>query len=146
MPTKLSCTMVDAYGRTTHRVYGMEDQALLADYVIAAGAFLTALEAVTDLGLVRADFIIPLASPEWGVIAGANVDTGATASGWISLGGGKKASMKMPGIKAALVAADGSVAVSGAVATFLGEFEDAEDFNLSDGEQIETWIRAALDR
>ena len=146
MTVKLSVTLNDAYGRTTHRVYGMEDQILLADYVTAATAFLTALEAVTDLGCVRADFIIPLASPEWDDIAGANVDTGGTASGWINLGGGKKASMKIPGVKASLVSADGSIAISGATATFLGEFEDAEDFNLSDGEQIESWIRAALDR
>jgi len=144
--TKLSVTLEDAYGRTTHRTYGMEDQTLLADYIVAAGAFLTALEAVTDLACVRADFIIPLSSPEWDVVAGANVDVGATASGWIVDGNGSKASMKIPGIKASLVASDGSVAITGATATFLGEFEDAEDFNLSDGEQIDSWIRAALDR
>lgn len=146
MGVKLSCTYVDDYGRTTHRTYGMEAQTLLADYIAAAGGFLTAMEAVTDLGLVRAEFHIPLASPEWAAISGANVDVGATASGWISLGGGKKASMKVPGIKDALVGADGSVAISGAMATLLAEFEDAADFNLSDGEQIESWIRAALDR
>jgi len=143
--TKLSVTMEDAYGRTTTRVYGMEDQVLLADYVTAAGSFLTALQAVTDLACVKASFIIPLASPEWAVTAGANVDTGGTASGWIT-DGQKKASMKMPAIKPALVAADGTIAITGAVATFLNEFEDTEDFNLSDGEQIESWIRAALDR
>lgn len=143
---KLSVTLVDDYGRTTHRVYEMEPQALLADYITAAEAFLTALEAVTDLGCVRADFLIPLASAPFAVTAGANVDVGATASGWIVDGNGKKASMKLPGIKASLVSDDGSVAITGATATFLAEFEDAADFDLSDGEQIESWIRAALDR
>jgi len=143
---KLSITFADDFGRTTHRVYGMETQALLADFEIAAQAFCTAFQAVTDLQLIRADFIIPVVDPSFAVTSGANVDVGATASGWISEGNGKKASMKIPGIKPALVDSDGSVPVSGAVATFLAFFEDADDFNLSDGEQIEGWIRATLDR
>jgi len=142
---KLSVTMDDAYGRTTTRVYGMEPEALLADILINVGAFLTALQAVTDLGCVKASIIIPIAAPEWAETAGANVDTGATFSGWVSVGQ-KKASLKIPGIKATLVGADGSVADGGVTATFLDEFEDLADFNLSDGEQIDTWIRGALDR
>lgn len=145
MGIKLSVTMTDDYGRTTTRVYGMETEALLADLQTNAGAFLTALEAVTDFGVVKANFIIPVTSPEFAVTAGANVDVGGTASGWVTAGY-KKASMKIPGVKAALVGSDGSIAIAGAVATFLAEFEDAADFNLSDGEQIESWIRAALDR
>lgn len=145
MGTKLSITMDDAYGRTTKRVYGMETQTLLADYVFSAAAFATALAAVTDLGLVKMNLIIPVTGEEFAETAGANVDVGATASGWID-SGMKKASLKVPGIKASLVAADGSVAITGVVATFLALFEDAADFNLSDGEQIEDWIRAALDR
>ena len=145
MGTKLSVTMDDAYGRTTTRVYGMEDQTLLADYLAAVTSFLAALEAVTDLGCVKATLMIPISAPEWAETAGANVDTGGTFSGWVEAGA-KKASLKIPGIKPALVASDGSIADSGATATFLNEFEDAADFNLSDGEQIDTWIRGALDR
>lgn len=143
---KLSVTMQDAYGRTTHRVYGMETQVDLASYAAAAAAFLAALEDVTDLGVTRADIILPVAAAAFAVTAGANVDVGATASGLIDGGGGKKAAMKLPGIKPALVNPDGSVPISGVVATWLAEFEDAADFNLSDGEQIESWIRATLDR
>lgn len=142
---KLSVTMDDAYGRTTTRVYGMEDEALLANLQTSAAAFLTALEAVTDLGCVKANFIIPVTSPEFAETALASVDRGATFSGWIDVGM-KKASLKIPGIKLSLVAADGSVADAGATATFIGLFESAQDFNLSDGEQIDTWIRGALDR
>lgn len=145
MGIKLAVTYDDAYGRTTSRVYGMEVQALLADLQISAAAFLTAVAAVTDLGCVKANIIIPVTDPAFAETAGANVDVGATASGWVEAGM-KKASMKIPGIKPALVAADGSVAITGVVATFLALFEDAADFNLSDGEQIDTWIRAALDR
>lgn len=146
MTIKLSVTMDDAYGRTTQRTYGMEDEALLATLQASAAAFLTALAAVTDLGVVKANFIIPvLPDPTFAETAGANVDVGATASGWIEAGM-KKASMKVPGIKDALVSADGSVDITGVVATFLALFESAANFNLSDGEQIDTWIRAALDR
>ena len=143
---KLSCTFVDAYGRTSSRVYGMEDQLLLADYIAAATAFLTAYQAVTDLGLIKADLIIPMSGEEWAVTAGANVDTGATASGWLDAGLGKKASLKYPAPKAAQIDPDGSIPIVGAVATFLAEFTTGEDFNLSDGEQIESWIKAALDK
>lgn len=148
MAGKLSCRMGDAYGRTTNRVYGMETQTLLADYVTAYTAFLTALEAVTDLSLIKADLILPVIGLDWAVVAGANLDTGATASGWLDAGTGKKASLKIPGIKPALVAADGTVAIAGATATFLDEFITTGDFNLSDGEQVEVggWIRATLDR
>lgn len=145
MGIKLSVTMDDAYGRTTTRVYGMEDEVLLATLQTSAAAFLTALQAVTDLGVVKANFIIPVTSPEFAETAGANVDVGGTASGWVDAGM-KKASMKIPGVKATLVDSDGSIDITGVIATFLALFEDAADFNLSDGEQIEAWIRAALDR
>jgi len=123
----------------------MEEVTTLAQMQTDAAEFLAALEAVTDLGCVKATISFEVTSPEFAETAGANADTGATASGWITAGQ-KKASMKIPGIKASLVAADGSVAITGAVATFLALFEDADVFNLSDGEQIDTWIRASLDR
>ena len=145
MGTKLHLTLDDAYGRTTHRTYGMEEETTLAQMQTDAAAFLTALEAVSDLGCVKASISFAVTAPEYAETAGANVDVGATASGWVTAGM-KKASLKIPGIKPALVAADGSVADAGATATFLGLFEDAAVFNLSDGEQIESWIRAALDR
>lgn len=148
MTAKLSVRMTDDYGRSTNRVYGMETQTLLADYVTAYSAFFTALAAVTDLAMEKADLIIQISGEEWAVTSGANLDTGATASGLINAGLGKRASMKIPGIKPALVGADGTVAISGATATFLDEFISTGDFNLSDGEQIAVggWTRASLDR
>lgn len=145
MGMKLSVTFDDAYGRTTTRVYGMEDEALLVDIQTNVANFLTAMEAVTDLGCVKATILIPATSPEWDEIALASVDRGGTFSGWVTAGM-KKASIKVPGIKLALVAADGSIADSGATALWLDEFEEGADFNLSDGEQIEAWIRGSLDR
>ena len=145
MGTKLHVTMDDAYGRTTHRTYGMEEETTLAQMQTDAAAFLTALEAVTDLGCVKASISFDVTAPEFAETALASVDRQGTFSGWIDAGM-KKASLKIPGIKLSLVAADGSIADAGATATFLGLFESAAVFNLSDGEQIETWIRGALDR
>jgi len=147
MGAKLSVTLVDDYGRTTKRVIGMEDQTLLADYDTAAAALLTDLAAVSDLGVVKADLIINVdgaeaTDPE----TGANVDVGGTFSGWIASGDGKKASLKVPGVKASLVSADGSIAITGDMAAYLANWGTAGDFNLSDGEQISSWIRGALDK
>lgn len=144
MGTKLHVTLDDAYGRTTSRVYGMEEETTLAQMQTDAAAFLTALEAVTDLGCTKATISFDVTSPEWDEIALANKDRGGTFSGWI-VAGQKKASLKIPGVKLSLVAADGSIADAGATATFLNLFESAAVFNLSDGEQIATWIRGSLD-
>jgi len=145
MGTKLHLTLDDDHGRTTHRTYGMEEVTTLAQMQTDAAELLTALEAVSDLGCVKASISFDVTSPEYAQVADANVDTGATFSGWVDAGM-KKASMKIPGIKYSLVGADGSIAIAGAVATFLALFEDADVFNLSDGEQIEAWIRGSLDR
>jgi len=145
MGTKLHVTLDDAYGRTTHRTYGMEEVTTLAQMQTDAAELLTALAAVSDLGCVKASISFDVTSPEYAETAGANIDVGATASGWI-VDGQKKASMKIPSIKPASVESDGTVLIAGVVATFLALFEDADVFNLSDGEQIESWIRATLDR
>lgn len=145
MGTKLHLTLDDAYGRTTHRVYGMEEVTTLAQMQTDAAEFLAALENVTDLGCVKASISFDVTSPEFAETAGANVDTGGTFSGWIDAGM-KKGSMKIPAIKPALVGSDGTIAISGATAIFLALFEDADVFNLSDGEQIEAWIKGKLDK
>lgn len=142
----LTLTMVDAYGRQTNRRYEMETQVDILTYQGVSDAFVAALQAVTDLGLVRADLILQSISSGFAVTAGANVDVGATFSGYLAAGGGKKASMRLPGVKASLVDPDGSVPIAGVTATWLAEFETAGDFQLSDGETIDSWIRGALDK
>jgi hypothetical protein len=143
---KLSVSLVDAYGRTTKRVYGMDSQVDLATYLSVAAAYVDALQAVTDLGTVRVDIIIPSGEAQTAAQAGANVDRGGTFSGFIEDGNGKKASLKLPCPKLSLVNDDGSIPIEGAVATWLAEFEDDGDFTLSDGERVETWIAGSLDR
>jgi len=146
MGGKLGLVLVDDRKRTTARSYEMETQALLVDYVTAAQALITALEAVTDLGLLRGSITINLAGEEFAAQTDANVDVGGTASGFVTDGDGSKASMRIPGVKMSLVGDDGVIAITGAVATFLAMFEAAGAFTLAKGKTIASWIRATLDK
>jgi hypothetical protein len=128
----------------------MTDQILLADYVNNANALLTALQAITDLEIVRADIImsgeatLPGADP-----TGSNVDVGATFSGLAGEAENKRIGVKVPGITLSYVDPDGTIDVSDPdIAAFLDLFGDPPDnkFKLSDGEYVETWDRGTLDK
>jgi hypothetical protein len=142
----VSVTLVDAFGRTTNRRYELEPQLDLATYETVVADYVADLLAVTDLGLVKADLILPQlglgSTPE----VGANVDVGATFSGLLEGDEGKKASIKLPGIAMVNVNPDGSVPITGVVEEWLGNFETGGVFLLSDGESIESWLAGALDR
>jgi len=144
----LSLTFEDSYGRRTRKLVEMEHQALHADQVAVAVAFSTAIEAVTDLGLVRADIIYQAVDEGFDPTAGSNIDVGATFSGVLYDANGEKASFKIPGIKAALVDPDGSVPLTGAVGTALAFFVNATPYDLflSDGETIDHWLAGSLDK
>lgn len=146
MSAKLSLTLEDSRGRTTKRVYGMEDQVLLATYLTVITAFVTALTAVTDLGLVKATLLIDVLGEEFAYVADSNIDVGATASAWLDTTPARKGSAKIPGIKMTLISSDGSMPITGAVATYLAEFETAGDFNLAQQQQVDSWIKGALDK
>jgi hypothetical protein len=143
----LSLTLADAYGRTTTKLIEMERDPLdWSNNMLQAANFIDELQAVTDLACVRADLIDRGIDDGFDVTAGANVDTGATFTGFLVDGNGAKASFKIPGIKPALVNSDGSIPITGAVATLLAEFTADEQFLLSDGEKIESWISGSLDK
>lgn len=146
MSATLSVSLIDSKNRVTKRKYGMETQVLLADYVTAATAFLTALGAVSDLGIEKANFLIPLTGVETSAVALSNIDTGGTFTGTLDTTVPRDASTKVPGIKDALVGGDGSIAITGDVATYLAEFETAGDMNLAQGHQISNWKRGVLDK
>lgn len=146
MSAKFSATLEDSRGRTTKRVYGMETQALLADYLTAITGFVTALTAVTDLGLVKATLLIDVLGEEFAFVADSNIDVGATASAWLDTTPARKGTVKVPGIKMTLISSDGSMPITGAVATFLAMFETADDFNIAQGQQVDSWIKGALDK
>lgn len=143
----LSLQLVDDYGRITRRVIEMKPQTLLADMIVNAQALVNALEDVTDLAVVRADLVIHGEVSGFAVTSGANVDVGATFSGYIEGGEGKKASLKVPGFKASLVDTDGSVPLTGVTATYLAMWVDpGNSALLSDGEAIDAWIKGTLDK
>lgn len=147
MAEYLSCVFIDSRGRHTNRKYEVETQTLKADYGTLATAFAGELEDITDLGLVSVKLIRPL-GVSFAVTADSNIDTGATFNGLVYDGGGKQASIKVPGFKMALVDDDGSIDLDAAVVdAFLDRFlQAAGDFLLSDGEQMASWTRGSLDR
>jgi hypothetical protein len=142
----LSLTFADSFGRTTTKLFEMKNEVLHADQVLDAQGIIAELANVTDLGVIRADIIYRGVDEGFAPTAGSNIDVGATFSGYIVDGNGKKASLKVPGIKLSLVDSDGTVPITGAVETFLNDFEDGMVLYLSDGEQIDTWIKGALDK
>ena len=149
MTVQYSLTLVDDYGRLTRKVLEAEQVALLADQITAMENVINQLEDVTDLGLVRADLVYVGAGTPFAVTEGANVDVGGTFSGYIEDGNGKKASTKVPGIKASLVNEDGTISIdNAAVEDWLELFvEDTPNsLFLSDGETIDYWISGSLDR
>lgn len=150
MAAVLSITLIDGYGRETTKRVEMTEQLLLADYVNNANAYLAALNAITDLQILKAhinlddDLTIPAADP-----AGSNVDVGATFSGFVGDAEGKKASLKVPGITMSFVGTLGVIdPTQTEIAAFLDLYGDPPDnkFRLSDGEWIETWITGTLDK
>ena len=142
-----SVHLVDAYGRQMRKLIEVATQILLADYETIAGNYATALAAVTDLGLTKIDLLLSM-DESFAVTAGANRDVGATFSGYTEPMTGKKASLKLPTIKAALVDPDGSVPIAGAVDTYLDLWLQSETppLRLSDGETINAWIAGTLDK
>jgi len=143
----MSLTLEDSFGRLSNLRREMQPHALLVEYQVEIDNFVTAFAAVSDLAVVRADFVQTGLDSTQAVTAGANVDVGATFSGWIEATPGKKASTKIPGIKLAKVGTDGSIDLTDTdVAAFLAQYADAGDFYLSDGENVADWIRGSLDR
>ncbi|WP_462273669.1 hypothetical protein [Methanohalophilus sp.] len=124
----------------------MEEQVDLAAYGLAVSNFIALLGAVTDLGIVKVDLILAQDGYESLAGAGSNVDVGATFSGLLAAGNGKRASIKLPGITASFVDPDASVPIVGDIAAWLAEFETAGPMMLSDGETVETWVRGTLDK
>jgi hypothetical protein len=150
MGTYLYLALEDGFGRQTSKRVEMTNQLLLADYILNAEAFMTALLAIVDLNIVKAyiqtddTLTIPTQDP-----AGSNVDVGATFSGWLGDAVGKKGSLKVPGFQIGKVGPLGVIDLTDVdVAAFLDLFGDPPDnkFRISAGEYVETWIQGTLDK
>lgn len=141
--------LADAFGRVTHIRREMQPHVLLAEYQAEIDNYITTLEAVSDLGVVRADFYQTGLGTPSDPAATANVDVGATFSGWAEATPGKKLSTKLPGIQLAKVDAQGNVDLTDVdIVAFLSNYADAGDFYISDGENVaaDGWVAGKLDR
>jgi hypothetical protein len=102
---------------------------------------------VSELQIVKAQLLLPVAGCPYGAVGAAGkISKGCTISGYVDGGDGKKASVKIPSPEAAFVNPDGTILLTGGMATFLAHFEAAGDCFLSDGEDIESWIRGLEDK
>lgn len=141
----ISCriTMVDDYGRSLTK--GVETvETVIATAITDIGAYLTALNAVSDAGWQKQDYLAA------GVVtqapaAGANRDTGATIK--VTLDNGKNYAFKIPMPKAAIIEADGSVDVADAdVLALIALFETAGKLRVSDGNYVTAVLSGSLDK
>lgn len=146
MGATLHATFQDSHGRTTKRILGMETEATLAAYIANITAWAAAMDAITDLELVKTVLAINVTGDEFAAVAGSNVDIGGKFSGWLDSDPTRKASLGLPGIKTSLAAADGSIPNTGVITTYLALFESAAKFSLSHGFQIASWVGGTLDR
>lgn len=146
MGANLHITLEDDHGRQTKRTIGMETEATLAGYTTNITAFAAALNAITDLALVKVVLAIDVTGDEFVVVADANIDIGGKFSGWIDSVPSRRASLGLPGIKSSLVDADGSIPDAGLTATYLDLFESAAKFSVAHGFQFSSWVKGTLDR
>jgi hypothetical protein len=139
--------LVDSAERLKRMRVQMAEQLDLAAYLAVGVAFLTELQVVTDLGVVRWDFVVRDASAGFAATAGSNIDTGATFVGYLADKGGMKATLKIPGIKMSFVQPGGRIPVADAdIEDVLELFLEDASLLLSDGEEIESWIAGTLDK
>lgn len=143
MAISVRITMVDDYGRTLGK--GVETlDTVIATAITHVGAYLTALNAVSDAGWSKQDYLAA------GVVtqapgAGANRDVGATLK--VTLDNGKHYPFRIPMPKAAIINADGSVDVADAdVLALIALFETAGYLRVSDGNFITAVLSGSLDK
>lgn len=144
MAIAASITMVDSYGRKTIKRIET-DEPVLADAITALTAYMTDLDAVTDLQATK----ITYHDIETGVVfageADSNLDVGATFR--VLLDNGKEAAHKIPGFPASLVGAGGQIDVTGAeVVAYFANFLLAGACRLSDGNYVTQILSGYFDR
>jgi len=136
-------TLVDDYGRgMTKAVETVET--VLATAITDIGAYLTALNAVSDIGWEKQDY---LAS---GVVtqaptSGANRDQGATLK--VVLDNGKHYALKIPCIKTTLLNASGDVDIADEdVLAYVALFETGGKLRVSEGNYVTAVLSGSLDK
>lgn len=146
----LSVTMMDAYGRTTRKLYKTEDISgadVGAEYLAAQGfatTFLTALGNLTEAEILYYNLGREVVYSD-SVVAGANVDEGLTAVALKT--NNKKVVIKVPAPINAVFNADGTLDITdGIVTAYMNHFIATAGFTISDGENIVSLVSGRLDK
>jgi hypothetical protein len=139
----LSFTLLDAYGRTTVRSF-LISAATFADAQTARDAFVTDYQAVTELSVVESrltetDLFATV------VVGTANRDEGMTISAQLDTPN-KKASIQVPGPVRAIRNSDGTIDIDNVLMTNLLANYTSGAITASDGEAVDAFIRATLDK
>lgn len=141
----MSVQLADILGRRTS--VKIEVTGADAAAVVAAGAsVVTALDAVSNLGVLSAQVALPIGvTPSVGV-AGSNTDIGGKMRGASDVDG-KTVVLRIPDPIASAVDTNGGlVKTDVALAAYLAAFETGGVAKLSDGEQVATWLYGTLDQ
>jgi hypothetical protein len=139
----LSLSLEDAYGRQTKRSF----QVSAADFAaaqVAAAAFITDYDAVTELALVESRLSESTAYVDTPT-AGANRDEGMTISVSLAVGN-KKGSVQVPGPIEAIRNPDGTIDLTAAAMVALEANYTSGAITASDGETVDGFIKATLDK
>lgn len=139
----LTLGMSDAYGRTTTRSFKVE----AADFATAQGvvtAFIPDYQAATQLQVYKSELTdkqLYAGAPQ----GGANKDEGMTISCELASEPGKKASLQVPGPVDAIRNVDGTIDIANAIMTALEANFTGGGVTISDGEEVNTFIKGTLD-
>jgi hypothetical protein len=119
-------------------------ETVVATAITDIGAYLTALNAISDAGWSKQDYLasgVVTQSPT----AGANRDVGATLK--VTLDNGKHYALKIPMIKATLLDAGGNVDIADEdVLAYIALFETGGKLRVSEGNFITAVLSGSLDK
>jgi hypothetical protein len=147
MGIPISIKLIDAYGRTsTKRVELATD--VVATAVTDAPLVATALATASDCGLVSCTILVDSGATPTTPTAGGNLDAGVSIQGLLAGTTGKYATLKIPAPLAAYIDPDGSVDLANAtLKAYLDYWTEAViKCLISDGEEVDSWIKGTLDR
>lgn len=137
-------TMVDAGNRKSTKRYQTANLTDFAAAQTAANGLISDLQGVT-MARVLAYSISQRTVVSDAVSAGANIDEGVTIQGLKA--DNYQAPVKIPAPTAALWNSDGTVDMTNAeLIAYLANFETGNEFTISDGEQVGSWIGGTLDK
>ena len=137
-------TLVDSYGRLTTKRVETTD-ALLAGAKTSIGNYATALNALTDLELVRVTYSEVDDAAAFAGTGTSNVDVGATFR--VKLADGALAPHKIPGFEIGHVGGGGGIDPADVdVAAYFALYATGGTLRMSDGEAVDSVVSGQLDR